>query len=63
MLCTYPGGEMPYIIPLVYCVWTCVKVVLSGCITIIFVLKMMSLLYSSESIITMFQIKLFVKKK
>ena len=35
---------MPYIILLVHCVWTCAKVVLSGCITIIFVLKMMSML-------------------
>ena len=31
MLCTYPGGEMPYIILLVHCVW---MVVLSGYITI-----------------------------
>ena len=30
MLLTYPGGEMPYIILFVHCVWTCAKVVLSG---------------------------------
>ena len=31
---TYPGGEMPHIILLVHCVWTCAKVVLSGYIII-----------------------------
>ena len=44
MLRTYPGGKMPYIVLLVHYAWTCAKVVLSGCITIIFVLKMMSIL-------------------
>ena len=44
VLRTCPGGEMQYIILLVHCVWTCAKVVLSGCITISFVLKMMSML-------------------
>ena len=44
VLRTYPGGGMPYIILLVHCDWTCAKVVLSGSIAIISVLKMMSML-------------------
>ena len=42
VLRTYPRGETPYIILLVHCVWTCVKVALSG--YYYYYLRMMSML-------------------